>query len=1106
MKKLYYFCLVCLISMLPTILKAQTTTINGLTVVMNYPDLSFRNSLDSISMMMNQTGFSSWGVNGSVKDFYYTQTNGKVLITSQVIQVTLPQNASYYHNGPGGDNMVQHIVTEINKQFPNGFTNLTAKPEEGGLWFFNLITRYPGGGFAFGFENAFIKNNGVPLEIKRGNISFLGTTDQPSINTICHEMGHSVMSWTDYYITNRSNLGGFCVMASAGSKTPMPINPALRYRKGWANATEINPALTATYTVPANSYNQVFKYTNPNNPREYLIISAHMYAGYYQAAVAPDQGLGIYYVDEDAGLYTYDGSSGPLVHLIQADGLDEMHDEKSPDKRGDANDLFDNATPTFSSSTHPFRWKNGNETGLTLTNISAPGATMTFRVQARVNTISSQTSFSNGGTISPSGSIALATGQSKTFTIVPEIGYEVNNVLVDGVSKGAVTSYVINTAGNHTISATFKQRLTGDALPTPWQKTEIGATRSAGAAGYRNGMFGLESGSYDIYGTNDGLNFIYQTLTGDGEIIAHIKDMNKPHDWSKAGIMIRETLTSNSKQFMIVKTPYNSIAAQLRPETGGESMNNPQNKDQLHVYNLNNWLKIKREGNNFSSYCSRDGVDWILMGTYTISMNQTAYVGLCAGAASNALNTKVTFDNAMVIKSNTFTNLALNKPTVASSVENAGTPATGATDGNGTSRWASAFSDSQWIYVDLGQSYAVNQVKITWEGAYGKDYKIQVSDNLSTWNDLKTVTGNTSLVNDWTTLTGSGRYVRMIGTARGTAYGYSIFELEVYGTAAPTNKYPVAILTTPSNNSSYTYGTTIVLNATVSDEDGTISKVEYYNNGSSLIASFTSAPYMTGWSNVAPGTYTLTVKATDNMGAVTTSAPVTIVVNPAGTPNLALNKPTFSSSVENAGTPANAATDGNTTSRWSSAFSDSQWIYVDLGQTYSVNRVKITWEGAYGKDYKVQVSNNLSTWNDLKTVSGNTALVNDWTALTGSGRYVRILGTLRGTPYGYSIFELEVYGNSSAREELTMNTNDMEVNKLMVSPNPAVNDLHISIASAEASYGAVMIIDITGKIVHSSILEGNDGNIDVSDLETGLYLIHYLLNGKRSMEKLTIIR
>lgn len=130
--------------------------------------------------------------------------------------------------------------------------------------------------------------------------------------------------------------------------------------------------------------------------------------------------------------------------------------------------------------------------------------------------------------------------------------------------------------------------------------------------------------------------------------------------------------------------------------------------------------------------------------------------------------------------------------------------------------------------------------------------------------------------------------------------------------------------------------------------------------------------------------------------------------------NLAINKPATVSSTESSSYPGSNAVDGNTATRWSSAFSDPQWIYIDLGSTYNISRVKISWEAAYGKDYTIQTSANTTSWTTIKTVTGNTTLINDLTGLSGSGRYIRIYGTARGTVYGYSIYELEIFGTASS--------------------------------------------------------------------------------------------
>src|SRR5947209_5391721 len=81
--------------------------------------------------------------------------------------------------------------------------------------------------------------------------------------------------------------------------------------------------------------------------------------------------------------------------------------------------------------------------------------------------------------------------------------------------------------------------------------------------------------------------------------------------------------------------------------------------------------------------------------------------------------------------------------------------------------------------------------------------------------------------------------------------------------------------------------------------------------------------------------------------------------------NLALNRPVVASSTEGAGTPATAAVDGNTGTRWSSAFADPQWIRIDLGATTSITSVGLNWEAAYAKSYQIQTSNDAATWTTI---------------------------------------------------------------------------------------------------------------------------------------------
>jgi beta-glucanase (GH16 family) len=125
--------------------------------------------------------------------------------------------------------------------------------------------------------------------------------------------------------------------------------------------------------------------------------------------------------------------------------------------------------------------------------------------------------------------------------------------------------------------------------------------------------------------------------------------------------------------------------------------------------------------------------------------------------------------------------------------------------------------------------------------------------------------------------------------------------------------------------------------------------------------------------------------------------------------NLSQGHTATASSSENGSFPASAAVDGNTGTRWSSGFSDPQWLQVDLGAVHQLDHVVLNWEAAYGKAYQIQTSTDGSNWTtaySTTTSTGGTQTVN----VSGSARYVRVYGTQRATQYGYSLWEFQVFG------------------------------------------------------------------------------------------------
>lgn len=157
---------------------------------------------------------------------------------------------------------------------------------------------------------------------------------------------------------------------------------------------------------------------------------------------------------------------------------------------------------------------------------------------------------------------------------------------------------------------------------------------------------------------------------------------------------------------------------------------------------------------------------------------------------------------------------------------------------------------------------------------------------------------------------------------------------------------------------------------------------------------------------VKPGLYTVRLTVTDDDGAMDTS---TVLVSSSGQ-NLALNKRAYVSSRQvNSPHSASRAVDGDMATRWSSAFTNDEWMFVDLGAVYDIRQVILTWEKASAKKYIIQLSGDGEHWVDVFFESSGDG-GRDIITLSGSGRFVKIKGLKRTIWWGgYSLYEFEVY-------------------------------------------------------------------------------------------------
>jgi len=180
-------------------------------------------------------------------------------------------------------------------------------------------------------------------------------------------------------------------------------------------------------------------------------------------------------------------------------------------------------------------------------------------------------------------------------------------------------------------------------LPTPWSTRDIGAVGVAGSASYATGTFTVKGAGADIWGTADAFRFVYQSLPGDGEIVARVASLQNVAAWTKAGVMIRQGLDAGSAHAVMLVSVAKGLAFQRRPQAGGTS---------AHTYGgagtAPAWVKLARRGQTITASRSTDGVTWSQVGQATIALTGSVYVGLAVSSHDTTRTAAAVFDQVQV--------------------------------------------------------------------------------------------------------------------------------------------------------------------------------------------------------------------------------------------------------------------------------------------------------------------------------------------------------------------------------------------------------------------------------------------------------------------------
>jgi phosphatidylserine/phosphatidylglycerophosphate/cardiolipin synthase-like enzyme len=193
------------------------------------------------------------------------------------------------------------------------------------------------------------------------------------------------------------------------------------------------------------------------------------------------------------------------------------------------------------------------------------------------------------------------------------------------VSKTMANVAAAGTVWNFTTAASAPT-----SLPAGWNQTDVGAVGAAGGTAYSNGTFNVSGSGADVWGTADAFHYTYQSLSGDGQIVAHVNSVANVNSWSKAGVMIRGSLAADSAYAFMIVSAAKGSAFQYRASSGGAAAN-VAGSGIAAPY----WVKIVRAGSTITGYQSADGSTWTPVGSASIALGSTAFIGLAVSSHDN---------------------------------------------------------------------------------------------------------------------------------------------------------------------------------------------------------------------------------------------------------------------------------------------------------------------------------------------------------------------------------------------------------------------------------------------------------------------------------------
>lgn len=360
--------------------------IRGLTVIVDFPDMPAQVAIADVDALLNGENYRGNGNFSSVREYFHTVSSGKLQYSNRVVgPIRLSQPRNFYKSTL----LVEEALTQVVNQgldlseFDSrgegivdavNFMYAGRSVYEGDLWPHNFTIDLRFGNFRTHFY--------MLTGLGRQKVDL-------SIGTFCHESGHLLCRFPDLYdygkrdgdFEKSQGIGRYCLMGSGNhlnrGRTPSPVCAYLRDLAGWVDR-EVLLNHTAEFEIRHGEYDTIYKYET-DKPNEYFLVENRSQLGL--DAHLPSNGLAVLHCDTLGSNELQQGSRNQHYQcaLIQADGHLDLENNRNP---GDETDMFQEVTGlALAHNTVPdSREWDATDSGLMLSDISAPGEIITFRV------------------------------------------------------------------------------------------------------------------------------------------------------------------------------------------------------------------------------------------------------------------------------------------------------------------------------------------------------------------------------------------------------------------------------------------------------------------------------------------------------------------------------------------------------------------------------------------------------------------------------------------------------------------------------------------------------------------------------------------------------